>query len=83
MANDLGNLLHRTVSMIEKYHGGIVTDTGASEPIDDELKALVKETVANYVNAMDNMEINTAIKGVGLYQPRQQIYRRNRSVDFG
>ena len=76
LANDLGNLLHRTVSMIEKYHGGIVADTSASEPIDDELKALVKETVANYVKAMDNMEINTAIKGVWAL-----ISRANKYID--
>ena len=62
--------------MIEKYHGGIVADTGASEPIDDELKALVKETVANYVKAMDNMEINTAIKGVWAL-----ISRANKYID--
>ncbi len=76
LANDLGNLLHRTVSMIEKYHGGIVEDIGASEPIDDELKALVNETVANYVKAMDAMEINNAIKGVWA-----MISRANKYID--
>lgn len=76
LANDLGNLLHRTVSMIEKYHKGVVTDAGAVEPIDDELKALVKETVANYVQDMDKMEINSAIKGVWAL-----ISRANKYID--
>lgn len=76
LANDLGNLLHRTVSMIEKYHGGIVADMGASEPIDDELKALVASTVADFTKQMDNMEINAAIKSVwGL------ISRANKYID--
>ena len=62
--------------MIEKYHGGIVEDAGASEPIDDELKALVKETVEKYVWAMDHMEINNAIKGVWAL-----ISRANKYID--
>lgn len=76
LANDLGNLLHRTVSMIEKYHKGIVTDAGAAEPIDDDLKELVKKTVANYVQDMDKMEINSAIKGVWAL-----ISRANKYID--
>ena len=64
LANDLGNLLHRTVSMIEKYHGGVVTNAGVSEAVDEDLQALVKTTVANFEKDMDAMEINSAIKGV-------------------
>lgn len=76
LANDLGNLLHRTVSMIEKYHQGIVTDAGAAEPVDEELKELVKTTVEQYIQQMDNMEINAAIKGVWAL-----ISRANKYID--
>lgn len=76
LANDLGNLLHRTVSMIEKYHGGVVTNAGAAEAIDEELQALVKTTVEQYIKDMDNMEINSAIKGVWAI-----ISRANKYID--
>lgn len=76
LANDLGNLLHRTVSMIEKYHGGIVEDKGVVEPVDEELKSLVAATVAKYTEDMDKMALNDAIKGVwGL------ISRANKYID--
>ena len=64
LANDLGNLLHRTVSMIEKYHGGVVTHKEGTEAVDKEFIALVNETVASYSDAMDHMELNQAIKDV-------------------
>lgn len=64
LANDLGNLLHRTVSMIEKYHGGVVTHKEGTEAVDKEFIALVNETVAGYSDAMDHMELNQAIKDV-------------------
>ena len=76
LANDLGNLLHRTVSMIEKYHGGVVTNTGVIEAVDEDLMALVKTTVANFEKDMDAMEINSAIKGVWAL-----ISRANKYID--
>ena len=76
LANDLGNLLHRTVSMIEKYHGGVVTNAGESEAVDEDLQALVKTTVANFEKDMDAMEINSAIKGVWAL-----ISRANKYID--
>ena len=76
LANDLGNLLHRTVSMINKYHGGVVTNAGASEPIDEELQALAAETAAAYDKYMENMEINSAIKSVWAL-----ISRANKYID--
>lgn len=76
LANDLGNLLHRTVSMIEKYHGGVVTNTGVIEAVDEDLQALVKTTAENFAKDMDAMEINSAIKGVWAL-----ISRANKYID--
>ena len=76
LANDLGNLLHRTVSMIEKYHGGVVTNTGVIEVVDEDLMALVKTTAENFAKDMDAMEINSAIKGVWAL-----ISRANKYID--
>ena len=44
LANTLGNLVNRTISMSNKYFGGVVTNTGVNEPVDDELKAVVQAT---------------------------------------
>lgn len=76
LANDLGNLLHRTVSMIEKYHGGVVTHKEGTETVDKEFIALVNETVAGYSDAMDHMELNQAIKDVW-----NLIGRANKYID--
>lgn len=76
LANDLGNLLYRTVSMIEKYHGGVVTHKEGTEAVDKEFIALVNETVAGYSDAMDHMELNQAIKDVW-----NLIGRANKYID--
>lgn len=76
LANDLGNLLHRTVSMIEKYHGGVVTHKEGTEAVDKDFIALVNETVAGYSDAMDHMELNQAIKDVW-----NLIGRANKYID--
>jgi methionyl-tRNA synthetase len=76
LANDLGNLLHRTVSMIDKYHGGKIHKTAVAEDLDQALITLAGETVENYKKAMDKMEINAAIKGVWTL-----ISRTNKYID--
>ena len=76
LANDLGNLLHRTVSMIEKYHGGIIHKTSVEDELDQDLISLAAQTVESYQYAMDNMEINTAIKSVWTL-----ISRTNKYID--
>ena len=46
LANTLGNLVNRTISMSNKYFGGVVTKTGAEEEVDADLKAVVTGTKA-------------------------------------
>ena len=65
LANDLGNLLYRTVSMIEKYHGGMVTNKPAAATAEDKaFVELVGQTVTEYEQHMDKLEITDAIKTV-------------------
>ena len=44
LANTLGNLVNRTISMSNKYFGGVVADKGAAEAVDEDLKAVVTGT---------------------------------------
>ena len=61
LANILGNLVNRTISMSNKYFGGVVTNTGAAEPVDDELIALAKATPGIVDRKMDELRVADAL----------------------
>ena len=62
---DLGNLVSRTVSMIQKYFGGIIPSFKKGvNPFDNELEELVKTTVSNYENKLDDLHITEAFVDV-------------------
>ena len=61
LANTLGNLVNRTISMSNKYFDGVVTNTGVEEPVDEELKALTLETPKKVVEKMDKLRVADAI----------------------
>ncbi|MCH3950747.1 MAG: methionine--tRNA ligase [Acidaminococcus sp.] len=67
LANDLGNLQYRTVSMIEKYHQGIVHKTVVDNDVDAEFRTLADKTLAEYRKHMDAFELNEAIKTIWTY----------------
>ena len=61
LANTLGNLVNRTISMSNKYFDGVVKRTGATAEVDDDLKAVVTGTAARVAAKMDNLRVADAI----------------------
>ena len=76
LANDLGNLLHRTLNMIGKFQNGIVLPPRDENEIDASLKADALETVKVFRDGMENMQLGSSIKGVWAF-----ISRANKYID--
>lgn len=76
LANDLGNLLHRTVSMMDRFNGGVVEAPAGEESVDKDLKALVAQTVAQYQNLMAKQDLTNTLKEVWAL-----ISRANKYID--
>ncbi|KJR71215.1 methionine--tRNA ligase [Bacillus velezensis] len=77
LANDLGNLLNRTVAMIQKYFDGeIGSYEGNVTDFDSELSSVAGETVKAYEKAMENMEFSVALSTLW-----QLISRTNKYID--
>ena len=61
LANTLGNLVNRTVSMTNKYFGGTVTDKGVAEEVDADLKSVIEKTPKAVEEKMDGLRVADAI----------------------
>ena len=61
LANTLGNLVNRTVTMSNKYFGGVVERTGAREAVDEDLKETATAAVAKVTAKMDELRVADAI----------------------
>ncbi len=64
LANTLGNLVNRTISMSNKYFGGIVKNGKVTEPVDEELKALALETPKKVIAKMEQLRVADAISEI-------------------
>jgi len=76
LANDLGNLLSRTVSMIEKYNDGVIPVRGESTELDLTLQALAADTVKRAEDAMERMQFSVALGAIW-----DLISRTNKYID--
>jgi methionyl-tRNA synthetase len=77
LANDLGNLLNRTVAMIDKYFDGQVPEyNGNQTEFDEQLVTVSQNTVKKYEDAMDKMEFSIALSSLW-----QFISRTNKYID--
>ena len=76
LANILGNLVKRTISMTNKYFGGIVADKGVSDPVDEDLKSVVLAAVKKVDAKMNELRVADAITAIF------EIFRRsNKYID--
>ena len=64
LANTLGNLVNRTISMSNKYFGGVVENKGVEEPVDEDLKSFVLGVPAKVAAKMDKLRVADAMTEV-------------------
>lgn len=76
LANDLGNLVSRTVAMVQKYFGGTIPSERAGGDFDDDLKSLAAQTVAEAEKELDGLNFSVALSTIWKF-----ISRTNKYID--
>jgi methionyl-tRNA synthetase len=76
LANDLGNLVNRTLSMIGRYRQGAVPNAGRADALDDDLRATAERTVASYQERMNELDYSAALE-----RTWASVSRANRYVE--
>lgn len=74
LANDLGNLLNRTVSMINQYQAGLVSKPGSQADLGNNLAKFADETIAEYQKQMDALHFSQALDAIWKFVGRANKY---------
>jgi methionyl-tRNA synthetase len=74
LANDLGNLLNRTLQMIERFKGCMVTGCGPSDPLDAEMEKLASTTFETVFDRMSEFAFDEALKAIWTFISRMNKY---------
>jgi methionyl-tRNA synthetase len=76
LANDLGNLLHRSLSMIEKFNGGVIPAPGAYQELDQQVIDQARQSIREMNEAMAKLEVNNAL--IAIFK---LVSRANKYID--
>ncbi|AZR74422.1 methionine--tRNA ligase [Anoxybacter fermentans] len=76
LANDLGNLLNRTIAMVRKYFNGVIPEAGPATDFDEDLQVTAKRTIAKMEKSMDVLQMNVALEELWNF-----IRRTNKYID--
>ncbi|MEG0898158.1 MAG: methionine--tRNA ligase [Oscillospiraceae bacterium] len=64
LANTIGNLVNRTVTMANKYFGGVIADKNVTDSFDEELKSTCLDTVSKFTKSMDSYHVSDATDAI-------------------
>lgn len=76
LANDLGNLLNRTIAMVEKYFDGVIPEVGPATDYDQDLKDTAAEAIQGMEKKMESLQMNVALQELWNF-----IRRTNKYID--
>ncbi len=76
LANDLGNLLHRTITMVDKYFQGLIPEPGGKEKIDLELEEMGCRAMAEFESYFEELQFSRALEELWAF-----IRRTNKYID--
>lgn len=74
LANDLGNLLNRTISMVKQYFGGVIPEPDTEEEVDDDLKRCAAEALKKVEENMENLKYTVALEELWNFVRRTNKY---------